>query len=51
MSRQRVIKITSVSGKAIAIDVKKLTTARAEEFLDRVQSAKSARLDYLSRIG
>ena len=49
ISKQRQIKITSSGGRSMGFDVKKLNPGMAQELMDKVQSAKSARMDYLRR--
>jgi hypothetical protein len=48
-SKQRIIKITSNSGLSMGFDVKKLGPGKTQELLDKVQEAKSVRMDYLRR--
>lgn len=47
LTKQRQIKITSSSGKSMGIDARRLTQQKSEEFIDKLQHAKSKRVDYL----
>ena len=47
-TKQRIIKISGCGGRSINIDARKLSKERTQELIDRVQLAKSVRMDYLS---
>lgn len=49
LTKQRQIKITSSSGKSMGIDARRLTQQKSEEFIDKLQQAKSTRVDYLNK--
>ena len=46
-SKQKIIKITSCSGKVMAMNIKNMTKEKAQDFLDKVQVAKVERINFL----
>ena len=49
LTKQRQIKITANSGRSMGIDARRLTQQKSEEFIDKLQQAKSKRVDLLFR--
>jgi hypothetical protein len=47
ITKQRLIKITANSGRTMGIDARRLSQQKSEEFLDKLQQAKSNRIDWL----
>ena len=49
LARQRMIKVTANSGRAMSIDARRLSQQKSKEFMNKLLQAKSTRIDSLCK--